>query len=40
MCGSGVVEGGSGRVGRDVFCFSCELILVFGVSKFPLNVMN
>lgn len=34
------VEGWGGRVGRDVFYLSCELISVFIISKFPLNVMN
>lgn len=34
------MEGGSGRVERDMFYFSCELILVSGKSKFPLNAMN
>ena len=34
------VEEGSGRAGRDVLCFPCELTLVFGMSKFPLKVMN
>lgn len=34
------VEGRSGRVGRDVFHFSCELLLVFDMSKFPLNMMH